>query len=91
MLNEYEYVEFDDFRDANKCVEKVLKNILSFQDGDIKDSFFDAILNGLLFKLSEDHKALREKIRDVPVEEFPNKSMKENGSPQLADSLDSKF
>ena len=49
--------EFDNFYDAYKCAEKLKKNLLPFQDGDIKDSFFDAILYGFLVKLSEDDKA----------------------------------
>ena len=43
-----EYFEFDNFYDAYKYAEKLKKTLLPFQDGDIKDSFFDAILYGFL-------------------------------------------
>ena len=51
-----EDIELDELEDAKKCAEKFKKSLLSFQDSDIKNSFFDAILYGLLFKSSEDNK-----------------------------------
>ena len=61
--------------------------MLSFQDCDIKNSFFDAILYGLLFKLSEDNKVSKENIKNFLGEEFFDKFMKEKNSLQLNDSL----
>ena len=80
-----EHVEFEEFDDAKKCAEKFLKSLLS-QDGDIKNSFFDAILYSFLFKLSEDNKVLKES-----GEEFFDKFSKEKDSLQLDDSLNSFF
>ena len=50
-----EFVEFDEFDGYQKCANKLKKKFCSFQ-GDLKDSFFDAILYGLLFKFSEYNK-----------------------------------
>ena len=72
-----ERVEFDKFDDAKKCTEKFEKSLLSFQDSDIRNSLFDAILCGLLFKLSEYNKVSKENIKDVLGEEFFDKFMKE--------------
>ena len=72
-----EHVEFDKFNDAKKMYWEIKKGLLSFQDSDIKNSFFDAILYGLLFKLSEDNKVSKENIKDVLGEEFFDKFMKE--------------
>ena len=91
MFLAVEHVEFDDFHDASKCAEKFKKSLVSLQDGVIKDSFFDAILYGLLFKFSENSMVSREKIRDILREEFSNKLISENCSLQLDDSFDSFF
>ena len=85
-----EHVEFEKFDDAKKCAEKFLKSLLS-QDCDIKNSFFDAILYSLLFKLSEDNKVLKESVKDVLGEEFFHEFGKEKHSLQLDDSLNSFF
>ena len=60
-----EFVEFNDFRELYKCAKNFLKSLVTFQDGDIKGLFFDAILYGLLFKFSEKGEVLREKVNDV--------------------------
>ena len=51
-----EHIELDKLEDAKKYAEKSKKSLLCFQDTGIKNSFFDAILYGLLFKSSEDNK-----------------------------------
>ena len=48
-----ENVEFGGFHDANKCAQKFKKSLFSFQDVEIRDSFFDSILYCLSVKLSE--------------------------------------
>ena len=48
-----ENIEFDEFNEAGKWSDKFKKNICNFKDGDVKDSFFDAILFGLLFMSSD--------------------------------------
>ena len=65
--------------------------MFSFQDSDMKNSFFDAILYGLLFKLLGDNKLLKENIKGVLGEGFFNKFMKEKDSLQLDDSLEGFF
>ena len=83
-----EHVEFDEFDDAKKSAEKFKKSLLSFQDSDVKNSLFDAILYGLLFRLSKDNKVSKGNIKDVLVEEYFDKFMKEKDSLQLGDSFE---
>lgn len=45
-------IEFDEFEENGKCAELFKKNLLSFDD-DVKDSFFNAVPYGLIFKLKE--------------------------------------
>ena len=56
-IEERNNVEFDEFEGNGKCLEQLKKSLLSFQ-GDLKDSFFDAVLYGLLFKLSENSRII---------------------------------
>lgn len=56
-----------------------------------KDSFFGAVLYGILVKLSGDLETSRGKIMDVLGEDISNKFMKEKGFLQLDDSFDSFF
>ena len=56
-IEERNNVEFDEFEGSGKCLEQLKKSLLSFQ-GDLKDSFFDAVLYGLLFKLSENSRII---------------------------------
>ena len=86
-----EHVKFDESDDAKKCAEKFKESLLSFQDSDIKNSFFDPILYGLLLKLWEDNKVSNGNIKDVLGEEFFDKFTKEKDSLQLDDSLEGFF
>ena len=54
-VEERKDVEFDESEGSGKCAEQFKKSLLSFH-GDLKDSFFDAVLYGLLFKLSENNR-----------------------------------
>ena len=72
-----EHVEFDDVSKAIKCANKFKKNLLNFKDGDIKVSFFDAILYGLLSKFYEKNEVLREDAKHVFGEEFVDKLFRE--------------
>ena len=47
-----EFVEFDEFQSHKKVANKFKETLCSFEN-DSKDSFFNVILYGLLFKLSE--------------------------------------
>ena len=64
---------------ASKCAEKFRKNIVSFQDGDVKDLLFDAILYGFLFKFSENSMVSKKRS-----ETFLEKNFLINLSPKKA-------
>ena len=67
-----------------------LKSIVRFQDADKRDSFFDAILYGLLFNFSEKSKVVEtEKSTEVLGEEFYNKLISKKNHLQLDDSFES--
>ena len=50
-----EQVQFDDFDDNQECANRFKKNLCSFEESTLQDSFFEAILYGFLFKLSPDN------------------------------------
>ena len=54
-----EQVEFDDFDDIQECANRFKKSLCSFEESNLQDSFFEAILYGLLFKLSPDIRSVR--------------------------------
>ena len=71
-------------------LKKNLKSIVRFQDPDKRDSFFDAILYGLLFNFSEKSKVVEtEKSTEVLGEEFYNKLISKKNHLQLDDSFES--
>lgn len=71
-------------------LKKNLKSIVRFQDADKRDSFFDAILYGLLFNFSEKSKVVEtEKSTEVLGEEFYNKLISKKNHLQLDDSFES--
>ena len=84
-------VEFDAFDDSNKCAEKIKKSLLSFDREDIKDSFFYAVLYGLMFKLMEKKVRLEEEIKNVLGEEFYRDISKCKELLQLDDSSNKFF
>ena len=49
-----EKVEFDDFDDNQECANRFKKSLFSFEESNLQDSFFEAILHVLLFRLSPD-------------------------------------
>ena len=63
------HVEFDEFDDSQKCAKKILK-ILRLLKGDLKGSFFDAILYGFLFSLTENNKICKDKTKEILGKEF---------------------
>ena len=67
-IDKREDVEFDEFEASGKHAEQFKESLSSFH-GDLKDSFFDAVLSGLLFKFSENNRiVLRNDIeKDVGV------------------------
>ena len=50
-----EQVEFDDFDDNQECANRFKKSLFSFEESNLQDSFFEAILHVLLFRLSPDN------------------------------------
>ena len=64
-----EFVEFDKFDGYKKCSNK-FKEILCLFQSDLHDSFFNAILYGLLFKFSEDNKIDGERVEQILGKEF---------------------
>ena len=86
-----ENVEFDEFNEADKWSDKFKKILRNFKDGDVKDSFFDAILFGLLFMFSDGKNETRESIDDILGKEFVTKLFSDKGSVQLDNSFESFF
>ena len=86
-----ENVEFDEFNEANKWSDKFKKILRNFKDGDVKDSFFDAILFGLLFMSSDGKNETRESVDDILGKEFVTKLFSDKGSVQLDNSFESFF
>ena len=86
-----ENIKFDEFNEAGKWSDKFKKNICNFKDGDVKDSFFDAILFGLLFISSDGKNETREFVHDILGKECVTKLFSDKGSVQLEDSFESFF
>ena len=63
-------VAFDNFDDYGKCADQFKKSLVSFKDGDVKNSFFDAVTYSLMFKLTEERNILRERVQSVLGENF---------------------
>ena len=74
----------------SKVCRKVLKNLCSFQD-DLEDSFFNAILFGLLFHLSKDNKVCKDKTEEILGKEFFEKFKEKKEMLQLDHSLENFF
>ena len=59
IIENRDEVEFDEFKEASKCSELSKKSPLSFHDN-IQDSFFNSVLYGLLFKLTENNRVSKD-------------------------------
>ena len=63
-------VIFDEFSGYGKCVHKFKKSLSSFDDSKTENSFFDAVIYGLLFKLTERKIFIKDKVESVLGREF---------------------
>ena len=52
-IEDRERVIFDEFSGYEKSVEKFKKSLSSFSDTNNENSFFDAVIYNLMFKLTE--------------------------------------
>ena len=66
-----EFVDFDEFDSY-----KFKKTLCSFDNNDLKDSLFDSIIYGLLFKLSKDSYIEKDRIEEVLGKEFYSNFLK---------------
>ena len=63
-------VIFDEFTGYEKYVTKFQKSLSSFEDSGTENSFFDAVIYGLLFKLPEGKSLAKDKVESVLGTEF---------------------
>lgn len=63
-------VVFDNFDSYGKCTDQFIKPLTPFKNGDVKNSFFDAVTYSLMFKLTEERNILRERVQSVLGENF---------------------
>ena len=63
------FVEFDEFDGYEKVAEKFKKSLCTFQT-DSKDSFYNAVIYGLIVKLSENKEANRNIVEQILGKEF---------------------
>ena len=71
-------VVFDNFDSYGKCTDQFIKPLTPFKNGDVKNSFFDAVTYSLMFKLTEESNTSREQVERVLRENF-DKDFCENG------------
>ena len=67
-----ESIIFDDFLGHRKFVQKFKKSLSSFEDSKTENSFFDAVIYGLLFKRSGGKSLTRYKVESVLGKEYYN-------------------
>ena len=72
-----ENVEFDNFEDSAKLSEKFKKSLRTSDDVDKEDSFFGAILFGLLTKLSNNGSFNEQPVAEILDHEFAKKLLSE--------------
>ena len=58
-------VIFDEFSGYGKCVHKFKKSLSSFDDSKTENFFFDAVIYGLLFKLTEGKSFTKDKVESI--------------------------
>ena len=63
------FVEFDEFDGYEKVAEKFKKSLCTFEI-DSKDSFYNAIIYGLIVKLSENKEVNRHIVEQILGKEF---------------------
>lgn len=84
-------VEFDDFDKSTELSDKFKKPLCTFEDVDKEDSFFAAVLFGLLTKLSGNGNFTEESTIEILGQEFAKKLLSEKENLQLHDSFESFF
>ena len=90
LIDDRDSVEFDEFEEAGKCSELFKKSLLWFDD-DIKDSFFNFVLYGMLFKLTENNRVSKVNIENTLGKEFFDKISESKELLRLDDSLEGFF
>ena len=90
LIDDRDNVEFDEFEEAGKCSELFKKSLLWFDD-DIKDSFFNFVLYGMLFKLTENNRVSKVNIENTLGKEFFDKISESKELLRLDDSLEGFF
>ena len=90
LIDDRDDVEFDEFGETGHCSELFKKSFLSFDD-DIKDSLFNSVLYGMLFKLTENDRVSRKNIESTLGKEFFDEISESKELLQLDDSIEGFF
>ena len=61
---------FDEFSEYEKSVEKFKKLLSSFSDTNNENSFFDVVIYGLMFKLTEEKIVAKDTVESALEVEF---------------------
>ena len=70
LIEERERVIFDEFSEYEKSVEKFKKLLSSFSDTNNENSFFDVVIYGLMFKLTEGKIVAKDTVESALEVEF---------------------
>ena len=70
LIEERERVIFDEFSEYEKSVEKFKKLLSSFSDTNNENSFFDVVIYGLMFKLTERKIVAKDTVESALEVEF---------------------
>lgn len=86
-----ENVDFDESDESLKLSDEFKKTLRNFQDENVKDSFLNAVLLGILTKSSNNKNVTIKSTNDVLGEEFSLKLLSEKENLQHNDSFESFF
>ena len=86
-----ENVEFDNFEESAKLSEKFKKSLHTFEEVDEEDSFFCAILFGLLTKFSNNGSFNEQPAAEILGQKFAKKLLSEKENLRLDDCHESLF
>ena len=87
LTKKRQQVEVDDFDDYQEYANRFTKSLCLFEESDLHDSFFEAILNGLIFKLSPDNKVYKDDSKKILGENFFKEFSEKKDTLQLDHSL----
>lgn len=82
-----ENVDFDESDESLNLSHKFKKTLQNFEDGNVKDSFLNAVSLGILTKSSNNKSVTIESTSNVLAEEFSLKLFNEKENLQLSDSF----